>query len=169
MPARSRPRRRTALALAALAPLAAALTLPGVAAARAQSFRSPSGNIHCLLTDGRTPVAQCWVLSATCRSSRGTFAYSWAMSTRDRPVRFCPGDVVRGARVLPYGASARSGPHVCRSRMSGVTCRNLRTGHGFRLSRERQRTFSAPAASRRPVTPPSRRRTRGTPWRGRPG
>jgi hypothetical protein len=44
-----------------------------------------------------------------------------------------------GARVLRYGTSRRFGSFRCRSRTANLTCTSLRSGHGFRLSRERQR------------------------------
>ncbi|MGE0026756.1 MAG: DUF6636 domain-containing protein [Thermoleophilia bacterium] len=109
-------------------------------AASTTSFRSPSGNIHCFLTsDG---AAQCWVVSAKCRGYEGaTYAYSWAMDATRRPSRFCPGDFVRGRRVLAYGQQIIKGGNRCVSRQAGVTCTRQATGHGFFLSRERQRIF----------------------------
>jgi hypothetical protein len=116
------------------------LCVAASASASTTSVRSPSGNIHCYLSSSGT--AQCWVLSAKCRGYEGaTYAYSWAMDATRRPSRFCPGDFVRGTRVLGYGQSITKGGNRCVSRQAGVTCTRLSTGHGFFLSRERQRIF----------------------------
>jgi hypothetical protein len=45
------------------------------------------------------------------------------------------------APILHYGKSRQFGTFRCRSRRSGLTCRSLRSGHGFKLSREKQRLF----------------------------
>ncbi|MGE3138114.1 MAG: DUF6636 domain-containing protein [Thermoleophilia bacterium] len=133
--------RRLASLVATASVVVAVLAFAGQgSAASTSSFRSPSGNIHCFLTSDTT--VQCWVLSATCRGYGGaTYAWSWAMDNTRRPSRFCPGDLVRGTRVLPYGRSITKGGNKCVSRKSGVTCTRLTTGRGFFLSRERQRIF----------------------------
>ena len=43
--------------------------------------------------------------------------------------------------VLAYGKSRRFGRFTCTSRTTGLTCRDRRSGHGFTVSRERQRLF----------------------------
>jgi hypothetical protein len=45
------------------------------------------------------------------------------------------------APILRYGKSRRFGPFRCRSQRSGLTCKSLISGHGFKLSREQQRVF----------------------------
>jgi hypothetical protein len=47
----------------------------------------------------------------------------------------------RQARVLKYGHSRRFGRYTCKSRRSGLTCKNRLNGHGFTLSRARQKVF----------------------------
>lgn len=127
--------------LRAVAALFAALGA-GTAPAVGAEFHTPSGNIRCVLSGGGASASvQCWVLSRACRGEGGTFAYSWAMRATRRPVRFCPGDIVAAGRVLRYGRSVRAGVITCTSRVPGLTCTNRRTGHGFFLSRERQRVF----------------------------
>ena len=128
------------LRLAIVAALALGIAVPAASGAPAP-FRTPSGNIHCYLGNGSGGTVQCWVMSRACRGEYGTFAYSWAMSGRQRPMRFCPGDLVRGTRVLGYGRSVSVGQMTCRSQQRGLTCTNRRTGRGFFLSRERQRIF----------------------------
>lgn len=124
----------------ALIALVAAALWPSAAHSSQTSFRSPSGNIHCFLTSDAT--VQCWVLSAPCKGYLGaTYAYSWAFDASRRPSRFCPGDFVRGSRVLGYGKSLRLAGNRCVSEKKGVTCIRLSSGRGFFLSRERQRIF----------------------------
>jgi hypothetical protein len=43
--------------------------------------------------------------------------------------------------VLAYGKSRSFGRFTCTSRTTGLTCRDRRSGHGFEVSRERQRLF----------------------------
>jgi hypothetical protein len=44
------------------------------------------------------------------------------------------------AKVLAYGASRTLGPFKCASRTTGLRC-TTRAGHGFELSRSRQKLF----------------------------
>jgi hypothetical protein len=43
--------------------------------------------------------------------------------------------------VLPYGSALAVGHMRCDSATTGVTCRNLTTGHGFSMAREAYSTF----------------------------
>ena len=45
------------------------------------------------------------------------------------------------ARVLRYGTSTTFRRLKCVSRRLGMTCRSLASGHGFRVSVEKQETF----------------------------
>jgi hypothetical protein len=45
------------------------------------------------------------------------------------------------AKPLAYGKSTSFGRLKCTSRRSGITCRSLKSGHGFTVSVERQRVF----------------------------
>jgi hypothetical protein len=61
---------------------------------------------------------------------------------RGRGHFICAGDtVLNDRRRLAYGSSIRRGRYLCTSRRSGMRCRNSRTGHGFKLSRQRARGF----------------------------
>jgi hypothetical protein len=54
----------------------------------------------------------------------------------------CHGDtVLRAGKVLANGESRRVGDIRCSMAQSGVTCRNVVTGHGFRMSRASYRTW----------------------------
>jgi hypothetical protein len=125
--------------------VAATATGPlGSANAAQLSFKSPSGNIVCLMSaDSRNSLAQCWVLSARCynREIGQTVSYTYAFDGSRRPSRFCPGDFVPARRVLGYGRSIRLGNVRCASEVKGVTCTHLKRRWGMFLSRERQRFF----------------------------
>lgn len=43
--------------------------------------------------------------------------------------------------VLPYGQSLTAGGVTCTMRVTGITCRNGRTGHGFFISLQSHRGF----------------------------
>jgi hypothetical protein len=54
----------------------------------------------------------------------------------------CAGDTVLGGPdVLEYGLSAQRGDLRCDSAETGVTCTNVKTSHGFELSRDGFRLF----------------------------
>lgn len=117
--------------------------VPAVASAGA--FRSPTGNIGCFIDasgvrcdigrrDWRPPRKP-----AACDLDFGQGVF---VGRRHRAGYVCAGDTALGAgRRLEYGASIRRGRFRCLSRRSGVRCDNLRTGHGFALSRQRVRLF----------------------------
>jgi hypothetical protein len=123
--------------LALIAALLIALALPATADAKFRQFRSPSGNIACAYSSkgGPGPFIRCDVLSL---NDTGFF-----LKRRGKARRRHVTDTVAdpNARVLKYGHSRRFGRYTCRSRRSGLTCKNRRNGHGFKLSRERQKTF----------------------------
>jgi hypothetical protein len=134
---------RPAASLAALLLLA----LPGFAQEEA-AFRSPSGNIHCLIIGGDWTTARCDILERTpsfrdrpadCELDWG-HAFEVDITGRARLV--CAGDTVANPRaaVLDYGGALTLGGITCRSEKTGMTCTN-RDGHGFSLSRARQRLF----------------------------
>jgi uncharacterized protein DUF6636 len=114
---------------------AALLVAAGDALARDRTFRTPSHNIGCLYATTGGVYLRCDVRSA------GDAA--WILSRRGRGRRVHATDTVYSphARVLSYGHSLALGPFTCTSRRAGLTCRNRRNGHGFFLSRGRQRVF----------------------------
>ena len=123
--------RTLATALAVLATLAAA----SPAAATTRHFRTPSHNIVCLYSSkgGPGPWLRCDVLSLNDTGFR--------LDRRHRGRRIHVTDTVNDTRapVIPYGTSRRFGPFRCTSRRAGLTCRSRTSGHGFFLSRARQR------------------------------
>ena len=112
------------------------------------SFRSPSGNIGCSLSDDAgSSGARCDIgehtWSSPPRPADCELDYGSGLSISDGLADFtCAGDTVLGSgHVLAYKASIRFGAFVCDSDESGVTCSNTSTKHGFFLSRATYRVF----------------------------
>jgi hypothetical protein len=109
-------------------------------------FASPSENIGCLITrsavrcDIRQKSYREPARPASCTLDHGK---ALQVGRADREAEFaCVGDTVLGAgKILRYHSSTEVGDFGCTSRESGVTCYNLRTRHGFLISREVVDTF----------------------------
>jgi hypothetical protein len=141
------PRRIVVLA----AVLAGALAAPGAASAKDTiiSFQTPSHGIGCVYSvfDGRASI-RCDVRDvahpapkpASCELDYGS---AFGLGTTGRAQRLCVGDTVLNpkAKVIAYGRTRRLGSSfTCTSRTTGLRCTS-RAGHGFVLSRARQRLF----------------------------
>jgi hypothetical protein len=127
---------RVALALA-LALLAALLAAPASAQAVYRDFRSPTGKLGCAFyRDAHTPrQVRCdW---------QGGGDHAVMVPARGPARAIDVTDTVRNpeAPVLAYGRSTRFGALRCTSRRRGITCRSLRSGHGFFVSVETVRMF----------------------------
>lgn len=130
------------LGLLAVAPIATP-----AAAQDSLSFRSPSGNIHCMIWMLDPPHARCDILESTssfpaprdCDLDWGT-AFGVGPTGRGEP--WCVGDTVADPNglVLPYGRSVTLGPFTCSSAETGMTCVNAQGG-GFTVARAAQRVF----------------------------
>jgi len=120
----------------------------GGGAATSEGFRTPSGNIRCLLRSGSL---ECLILSGLKPAIRAApcnvdsyYGIALRQRERARPYRACLGGVdgplaVEGP-VLAYGRSWRRGSLSCLSRFAGLTCQSL-VGHGFFLSRASWRVY----------------------------
>jgi hypothetical protein len=122
-----------------------ALASAGVADAFVQ-FKSPSGNIGCVL--GKTDGVRCDIRhkdwSAPPKPSWCDVDWGGGVQVgaRRRASFVCAGDTVLGARrTLAYGTSIRRGRYECFSRRTGMRCVNHRSHHGFKLSRQRVNLF----------------------------
>jgi hypothetical protein len=118
------------------------------AAARFVSFQSPSGNIHCYVSTGRrSGQARCDILQksfdepVTPPRCQGDYGNAVGVGKRGRASFLCVFDsaVNPDSRVLRYGRTVRVGAFRCTSKRSGMTCRNVRSGHGFTLARDSYR------------------------------
>ncbi|HET6547492.1 MAG TPA: DUF6636 domain-containing protein [Solirubrobacter sp.] len=127
------------MARALVAPLllVVALLAPAGAEAAYRDFRSPTGRLGCAFySDAQTPrQVRCdWA---------GSNDTTMLLKQRGKGRRVRATDTVRNpkARVLAYGRSTKFGRLRCKSRRSGITCKSLRSGHGFTVSVEKQRVF----------------------------
>ena len=129
---------RLAAGVAAVALVSAPLvSAPASAEAAYRAFRSPTGRLGCAFySDPRTPrTVRCeW---------QGSNDVAFTLQERGRARRVRISDTVRDprAKVLAYGRSTGFGRLRCTSRRTGITCRSLRSGHGFMVSVDRRRTF----------------------------
>jgi hypothetical protein len=99
------------------------------------SFRSPSRNISCEMTDdprGSSPHVYCQSFAKP---------HSVLMDVTGRLKicrgRLCLGDPGEHTPVLRYGKRVQVGRFTCRSRRSGVSCAVTKTGMGFLIDRDR--------------------------------
>lgn len=124
------------------------LAIPAAQADDGDTFRAPSGNIHCSYDEDSASL-RCDILQTSnarpprprdCDLDWGNAFEITLKSTRGQ--RICHGDTVAdpGLPVLPYGSAWSRGGFTCHSAESGILCRNPR-GAGFELSRARQRLF----------------------------
>jgi len=139
-----------AIALAALVVCAGASAASSKAVVR--EFRTPTGNIGCVFSEGfagdAAPTIRCDIRSRLvpqppppkgCRLDSGD---SLEISLFDHAILVCHGDTAIDphARVLAYGHVFRRDGVGCISRAVGITCTN-RHGHGFFMSRQSWRIF----------------------------
>ncbi len=112
-------------------------------------FRSPTGNISCLIATGDYAEARCDMRSLTpsfttppaeCDLDWGS-SFAIGLSSR-RGELACVGDTVAdpSAVELSYGQTLSLGGFDCTSERSGMTCTNP-AGHGFTVSKARQTLF----------------------------
>ena len=129
-------------------PLAAVLLLAGAAAhADIKFFRSPSGRINCMYGHASGGVV-CEIpqpdrpIRPKPRDCQLDWGGNFSLSRIGRAEMGCVGDTVASpnSRVLPYGQTLSGNGWQCTSRTTGMTCTN-RQGHGFEISRRRQRLF----------------------------
>lgn len=109
-------------------------------------FRSPSGNIACVLEEF---AARCDVLErswevppvpASCRLAYGSGA---ELAGAAPGALTCVGDTVADPSlpVLEFDRALRSREVTCVSRRTGVECRNTTTGHGIAVARASYRVY----------------------------
>ena len=137
--------------LAGLAVVACAATLPAVAGAKTKtwtSFKSPSGSIHCSSFKYKSKTSiRCDEYQAENspprkpKSCEFDYGFSFGVSTTGKGHRLCVSDATPQTRhVLRYGQTWKRGGITCKSRTSGLTCKNHKH-HGFFVSRASQRVF----------------------------
>lgn len=138
--------RIAALAAVAAAALWAGQASPASAATRHVSwFVSPSGNVSCMIYGG---VARCDLRTHTYRTPARPsycdldYGDSISVGTRGKAYFTCHGDTVFGSStVLHYGQTTRVGTLQCTSLKTGMSCVNLRSGHGFLISKSKRTRY----------------------------
>jgi len=105
-------------------------------------FRTPSKNIFCNAFEWnslKNGDIQCVVLST---GTAHLNPKEWLLEAEGRVQIFRPEDApIAANKVVPYGTLLKLGLFRCTSMRSGLKCWSRLSGHGFFLSRERQRTF----------------------------
>jgi hypothetical protein len=112
------------------------------------TFRSPTGNIGCIITSGG---ARCDISKRnwsppprpdSC-STVVDFGQGLAVNPSGRGRFVCAGDTALNpqATPLPYGHGSQIGSITCTSSTDGITCTNTNTGHGFFVAVQGYRTF----------------------------
>jgi hypothetical protein len=133
------------LALAASTATGVLVASPAQAAPAYYDFTVPSGNISCLMTPS---YARCDIFTHTYKPTKkpASCHSGWGQSlfvTKSGKGHFlCIGDSIDGStRILKYGKSKTFGRFKCTSRKAGMTCTNLKNGHGFKMSQSSYKVF----------------------------
>jgi hypothetical protein len=112
-------------------------------------FRSPTGNINCLIATGDYAQVRCDMKQLTPSFTKPPpdcdldWGSSFAVGLSDRKGQLaCVGDTVidQNAITLGYGQTLSLGGFDCTSEKSGLTCTNP-AGHGFTIAKVKQRLF----------------------------
>jgi hypothetical protein len=111
--------------------------VPAAASAAYRPFRSPTGKVGCaFFSDAEDPpMVRCE------RTGGGDHAITLGETGQAKPVRVTDTVMDESAKVLAYGKTTMFRKLRCTSRTSGITCRSTRSGHGFRLSVQKQEVF----------------------------
>lgn len=142
--------RRIPIAIAALALLGLSAPASPAAAADYYVISSPSDNIYCDMGDSsfyrgvRCDVrVHTWPRPPRPSGCDLDWGDSLYVGTRGVARWTCHGDTLLGSDsyVLPYGRSLRVGRFKCTSKTTGMRCVNLRTGHGFLISKSKRTRF----------------------------
>jgi hypothetical protein len=112
-------------------------------------FRSPTGNIHCMMASGDYAGVRCDMIALTrsfpkapadCELDWGDAFEIGPADSKGQVV--CHGDTVIDPESveLGYGTSAELDGFICFSEKTGMTCENG-SGHGFAISKATQRLY----------------------------
>jgi len=128
---------RFRVALALLATGVAATAIPASADAALRTFRSPTGNLGCQFYSDVDVSRQ-----VRCEWKGGNDRALVLDETRKgKRIKITDTVFDPKAKVLAYGKSTTFGRLKCTSRESGITCKSLRSNHGFSVSVQKQRVF----------------------------
>ncbi|MBJ7328244.1 MAG: hypothetical protein JHC95_00015 [Solirubrobacteraceae bacterium] len=127
----------TPLALLAIAPAAGHAT--SVAATAPDPFMTPSKQIRCAWVPGSKSTQPGFIrCDALFLNDTG-----FLLDRKGKGKRIHVTDTIADpeAPVLAYGKTYKHGQYRCTSRQSGLTCERGKSGHGFFISRQRQRVY----------------------------
>ena len=109
------------------------------------AFRSPTGNVGCMIDTDYVPGATSSTTNGHLRPGPRTASSTTGRASRSlrasRLSSCVPATPAPDARPLPYGESITAGPMSCESAESGITCRDAESGTGFTISREAYTLF----------------------------
>jgi hypothetical protein len=112
------------------------------------TFKSPSGNIGCMIIDGtaRCDIRQrTWSPPPRPASCPNVVDFGQGLTVAGSGLGrlVCAGDTTLdpAAQVLPYGTDTVAGGFRCASATSGMTCTSTHTGHGFFIAVQGYRVF----------------------------
>ena len=128
---------RFSVALALTITGVAAAVVPASADAALRDFRSPTGKLACMFySDAQTPRhVRCeW-------DGGGDRAVQLRETGKGKRIKITDTVFNPEAKPLAYGKSTTFGRLKCTSRTSGITCKSLRSNHGFTVSTSKQRVF----------------------------
>jgi hypothetical protein len=111
-------------------------------------FRTPSGNVRCAFFGPKPASLRCDIGTTdnapkpTPSSCEFDYGYSYGLTPKGRGRRLCVSDSVADpdARVVGDGHSIKRFGMRCVSKRPGLRCTNG-SGHGFAISRAKQRVF----------------------------
>ncbi len=112
-------------------------------------FRSPTGNINCMMySDPSGATARCDLTELNQSYSKRPagcdydWGHSFAVETTGKGYLACVSDAVGGpgVAVLRYGQAVSLGGISCVSAETGMTCTNGK-GHGFSVAKAKQKLF----------------------------
>ena len=137
--------KRFAITLA-LAAAALALTVPGASAANFKFFKTPSGNIGCVMGGGavRCDIKQkSWEAPPKPSWCDVDWGFGVAVGRKHKANYVCAGDTAfdPGEPTLGYGERQVKNRFRCTSKQKGIRCVNTKNKHGFFMSREQVRLF----------------------------
>ncbi|MGN7779030.1 DUF6636 domain-containing protein [Mycolicibacterium sp. 22603] len=135
---------RVAVGLAFTGAATTSWTAPAVAQDLAH-FRSPSGNVGCVLDVDyvRCDISERdWAPSARPADCEFDYGQGLQMAVGEPAAFVCAGDTTLGGPdVLGYGQTITRGALSCTSTESAMSCRERDGGHGFSISRQVYQVF----------------------------
>jgi hypothetical protein len=137
--------KRIAISLA-VAAAALALSAPGASAAKFKFFKTPSGNIGCVMGGGavRCDIKQkSWEAPPKPSWCDVDWGFGVAVGRKHKANYVCAGDTAfePGEPTLGYGERQVKNRFRCTSKQKGIRCVNTKNKHGFFMSRESVRLF----------------------------